>query len=705
MLKGLTKSALRSLSSEDTVRALHTSASEITHFCDNLQKRTLRRCLKGYGLSVPTTLDGWRSPDIIWRAICYKFPQLSTYPLGEVIERALKKTVSILMLNPDVSVSVPKDLSLTEKQVQQQLRLSIGKLGSEKILELFLSQWFFELSIRNLRGERAKPQFDFGFWYHFSQDGYLVPFNSEIRLREELLNRCSEKAGEFLPYLLESLQERDFSEIERKISEGFLHVFVVQPTKTEQHRDPIRPFLNIVVGSQSQARLKADYNIDKKVTRFILHGDDPNVSFNSDKLEDFLGHKIHSLVKDLLDIGITIYMADLYVEREPNLARRLGIFIPVRHLEIWSQAQSQLERTVSFLARDDVSIHFAQRKERRDKHYDFATVMDNRCTSLLSGGLDSAAGAVWAIERGLAPTFVSHYQAPILSGIQGRLIAELGQIYKREFLHIGLHVAKSRKRKGQYKLGDSAYSLLPQHLRSFLFLALVTAVAMESKSSKVYMFENGPVALNPLFSEAHINTRTAHPQFLEYFRTLIEMVFGTELAIENPFCNKTKGEVASYLAKTKLERLVPLTNSCWRYSRVPVMAKQLGIQGYKGRHEGKCFPCIFRRVAVHNAGLWDKDVNYLVDIFNIFDAKIPSRFLDRQRDIITDIADFVRFCQSVKELSDYELLLRIPDFSVGASRVEPQELVTMYRRHAEEVLQCFRARSSETFKKVFASAL
>lgn len=705
MVKGSIRTSLRPLTCEDIAKSICQPASEIARFCDNLQKHSLRKSLEDYGLPLPTTLDGWRFPDIIWNAICQKFPQLNSYPLGKVTERALKKTVITVMLNPHPRLGMPEDPSLSEKQVQQRLRLSTKALGTEKILKLFLAQWFFELSIRDLRGKRGDPRFDYSFGYHFSRDGYLVSLDFEKRLRERLLNQCRGIAEEFFPFLWKSLREKDFSKIDRRISQGLVQVFRVRPTKIKQKQGVSRPFLNVIVGTQSKAKLKTAYRIDKKVTRFVPHGKDLNVSFNFETLEDFLGHRVHSLVKDLLEVGIVIYMADLYAKREQNLARQVGILMPVRHPKIWAQAQTQLERTVSFLARDNISIQFVKRKEHRDELHDFSVIPNKRCVCLLSGGIDSAAGAVWAIEHGLTPIFVSHFAANALSGIQKSLIRRLTQIYGREFPHVSFHVTKSRKRKGRYRLGRPPGSILAQHLRSFLFLSLATAVALESKSSKVYIFENGPLALNPLFSEARINTRTVHPHFLEYFRTLIKTVFGVELVIENPFCYQTKGEVVSLLSSKKVQHLVPITNSCWNWFKVPVIAGQLGIRGFDGKHDGECFPCILRRVAIHHAGLWNKDAPYLIDIFNIFNIRIFDRFPDLGRDIVTGIADFVRFCQNVKVLSDNELLLRVPDFSVSVKETEPQELVAMYRRFAEEVLQCFQARSSDTFRKVFTSAL
>lgn len=267
----------------------------------------------------------------------------------------------------------------------------------------------------------------------------------------------------------------------------------------------------------------------------------------------------------------------------------------------------------------------------------------------------------------------------------------------RELQHIGFYVAKSKSPRAQFPLSGPPRSIMAQHLRSFLFLSLAAAVALESKINKVYIFENGPIALNPLFSEARVNTHTAHPHFLSYFSKLIKTVFNIQLHVENPFAYLTKGEVTSILAKPKLHGLVAKTCSCWNWFKVPLMAKQLRIKKFKGRHDGECLPCIIRRSSIHYAGLWNKDTKYLTDIFKSYSTL--------SRDTIIAVADYLRFCQNVKSISDSKLLLYAPDFSVCEEGVDSQQLVEMYREHAEEVTHCFRKRFSKKLLQDFFSIL
>jgi 7-cyano-7-deazaguanine synthase in queuosine biosynthesis len=717
----------------------------------------------------------------------------------------------------------------------------------------------------------------------------MVSLTAERRLRETLAAQCEESAGSFCSFLKKSIEQEDPASAESQIESGFEKVFEASLRGGKKENEELdKPFINVIVGKRSLDSIRKSYTVDEdnEVREFLLHADDANVSFSFDTLERQLGHPLHSLVKDLLDIGVAVYMSDRYTRRGRDLGRRIGLLMPVRHLDIWEGAKRKLERAVSFLGRDDFNIHFEKREEEAgsiNRVDSFAIESDKRCVCLFSGGLDSMAGAVWALEKKLTPVFVSHYANNQLARSQRSLVSQLDEKYDRKLVsveitqqsleklesegvsgdlltmlqnakyhvgadelprilermigdeqaesilehtrvleHIGVYATKARGKK----MSKPPRSLMTQHLRSFLFLSLATAVALESGISTVYIFENGPVALNPLFSEARVNSRTAHPHFLAYFQALIRAIFKVELSIKNPFVYRTKGEVARDLAKPELGGLVAKTCSCWNWFRVPLMAKQrirkaakaearkkaeaagktvadilidvgdktvvqaateaaaraaataavkaasraeaqaaaqaaaaaavraaaeskikptVKITGKaaadaaareaaakavdgpevkkaieviaqaaaeaaaevtakaavkaagKCRHDGECLPCVLRRTAMHHADLWDKDAPYLTNIFQ----KYPE--LGDYTKLA--VADFVRFCKNVTSLFGAELLLRVPELSVYEEGVDTQKLVRMYRKHAEEVIDCFRERSKDKFQQDFASVL
>ncbi|KKL16534.1 hypothetical protein LCGC14_2494610, partial [marine sediment metagenome] len=354
-----------------------------------------------------------------------KDPELVFYPLGAITERALKKTIIRLSF----FASGKNSLDIDEKELLRNLRISIKKLGIEGILILFLTEYFFEMCIDQNRRSWKDLKFDLGFWYNFSKDGYFVSLSSQRKLRQTLSKQCEEKAGIFLPFLRKCIKEGDFTRNKQRISDGFIRTFGILLPKRENLKNLRKSFLNVIVGTTSLSKLRKSYVLSKEIKRFFLHTEGSNVSLSFNTLERLLGHNIHSLIKDLLDIGTTVYMADLYTKREFNLERRVSILMPVRHPHVWSNAQKEIEKTVSFLGRDNFSIKFIKRKEKVDKLRRFSVKSDNRCVCLFSGGLDSLAGAAWVLDHKLDPIFVSHYSSNILVGIQKSLISQLEKIY------------------------------------------------------------------------------------------------------------------------------------------------------------------------------------------------------------------------------------------------------------------------------------
>jgi hypothetical protein len=233
---------------------------------------------------------------------------------------------------------------------------------------------------------------------------------------------------------------------------------------------------------------------------------------------------------------------------------------------------------------------------------------------------------------------------------------------------------------------------MTQFLRSFLFLSIAAVVAIESGIDKVWICENGPVSLNPMFSEARLNTRTAHPRFIADFQSLIERLFRVDLKIENPFLRETKAEVAGRFAMPELEHIVRETNSCWNSFAVPRRAKGIERAGGAFHQDGDCLPCVIRRASLFRAKLDRCDASYLVNVFTEFpDLDLTTQLL---------IADYLRFCLNLERLDEAALLLAYPDFSVFVPGVDPRDLIAMYKRHCGEVIESFRQLGSGETKQL-----
>lgn len=733
MVNSLVSGAARMLSGRDLADSLSGTTRAFEGFCASLEKNSLRAGLRVRGLGNRTPVNAGSLPDAVWVALSRKHPHLRHYPLGEIAERALKKTVADLLPQSDQTDPAGLTMIADENLIEVFLRSSLKAMDRGARLELLLSNYFFEMAIDYLRRPSGQMDEDWGYEYHFSRAGCAVSTTAEHRFRQVLAAQCAESAESFLPFLLTSLAESS-TVIDNKITVGLAKVFGARPGKSANEVATARkPLVNVVAGSRSAAELRKSFTVLERVPkaprktarktarkavrkteseddlmRLVLDGKRPNVTCKFSVLEAFLGRPLHSLTRDFLEIGAAVYITDIHCKRASNLKRRVGLVMPVRHLDVWSNAAPLLERAVSELGRDDFAIHFQKRKLTAERIKPLNAKSSDRCVCLFSGGIDSLAGVVWALDKGLKPVLVSHFANNVMSGIQNSLAAAIEAAYglkpgtyapvdgQQEASPDRVHIFVNEKKgkKAPYALPPRADSIMAEYLRSFLFLSIACAVAVESGINTVYVFENGPVALNPLLSEGTVTTRTAHPHFLSNFRELVKAVFGEGLCIENPFRYKTKGEITRMLAKPMLEGLVKKSNSCWNWFIVPAHAKR---KGFKGRHDGLCLPCILRRTSVYAAGLWDKDAKYLVNVF--------KGYPNLSRNTIVAIADLLRFCKNVTTLNGPELLSFAPDLSVYDEHTDSGLMVEMYRRHAHEVIECFRNRSNAQLRQAMKALL
>jgi 7-cyano-7-deazaguanine synthase in queuosine biosynthesis len=698
---------------EHFVDALIVVGERLVTLTEMLSKGNPRDILIGEGVLLPECipLDGYTIPDAIWNALFYLRPRIGRHPLGEITERAVKKLVADLILLPGMVTQAETNPPLDVRETQRRLQLAIKTQGPDGILRNYVSHFFFEMGMDFLRREKRRPYVDYSRRYHFSNLGDFIPLNAEARFRRRFEDQCREAAARFLPHLFRCLEPGEHHRLESELWEGLIEVFG-RPGPRRHRIAADDSFVNVVVGGRSLKRLSEKYDISDHVLKLSLHTKTTNVSFSFGPLEKFLHlirqrdlarhisdkkaikgaseatqrlvpKPLHSLVRDLLDIAVVIYMADRYVKRGPQLDRRIGTFLPVRHPEVWEQARPDLERMISFLGRDLFKIHFAQRRCEKDPIEEIRVMpKDNRCVCLFSGGLDSVAGAIWALRETKDPIFIGHYANNRLSSVQKSLFADIKLRYGNRPHYLGLYVNKRKGKLTRNALGDSPSSVAVQHLRSFLFMALATAVALELQIQKVFMFENGPVAINPLLSEARVNTRTSHPFFLEAYQALVRKVFGAHIDVMNPFLGQTKGEVVSILADSDMRKLVSETVSCYIPFRVPLLAwRRWGPKQFSGLHDGTCLACVLRRVAVYAADMWAEDTRYLYNVFRAY-PDLPEGSVEA-------LTDLIRFCFNVVSMNDAELMRRVPDFSICAGAVHPKALMAMYRRHAKEVLSCF----------------
>jgi hypothetical protein len=317
-------------------------------------------------------------------------------------------------------------------------------------------------------------------------------------------------------------------------------------------------------------------------------------------LDDLLKLKVYptEIGLDLLVLAAHVHAADTRISRstesQDNWTREIRLVVPVSDIGRWSAAGPTLKRILNFLTGDRWEIGFRARPGT------FAKAVPNAPKELLghsfdsinlfSGGLDSLIGAIDAVEDGRKPLFVSHAGEGAVSKPQEDCFEALTTHYRKhdlKRLRVWMAFSKTLVR-----------GVLPEDTtrgRSFLFFALgALAGSGLGRSFTLRVPENGLISLNvPLDSLrlGALSTRTTHPFYIARWNELLKTL-GIPGRIENPYWNKTKGEMVSECSNpTLLEKLIPVSMSC--ASPTKGRWQRLGME-----HCGYCLPCLIRRAAL-----------------------------------------------------------------------------------------------------------
>jgi len=398
---------------------------------------------------------------------------------------------------------------------------------------------------------------------------------------------------------------------------------------------------------------------------------------------------MQSEIRDLVDLAVSVYIADELVARESSLdgwTRDFRMCIPVRQPAQWEHADHDLSRTLSFLSQDRFHFEFPERTEldRSVRHrVGLPAGFDAIC--LFSGGIDSLLGAHQLLRAGRKVILLGHQAEPVTAAAQKTLAAELGRRFPNATTHVQCRVARSKNEKPSYALPPKVED--SHRPRSFLFLALAVAVARATKIKDVYIPENGLIALNPPLQVSRIgshSTRTAHPIYLTRFVTFLRSAGLFDGTIRNPFLYESKTDMLRAM-EPSLIPLVTRSVSCSHPSRY----HDEGV-----RHCGYCVPCLYRRAAMMVCGL-DRDWDYAYDVFS------TRRSLKKHRPLtpykLADVRALVPFAERVSRARTLEMEKLIlahgyfpPDVGreIGISQSGDYRLWTeMLRRWADDFMR------------------
>jgi len=394
-----------------------------------------------------------------------------------------------------------------------------------------------------------------------------------------------------------------------------------------------------------------------------------NLSRNFQELLRWQRRELASQMADLLDIASAIYAADIGLPRgrQEQWVRQIHMFLPVRDLAFWQARADALGYLLYVLTRDHYVFEFVAREREeeaclsRAEEAHFAA----DCVCLLSGGVDSLAGALMLLHTGRKPMFVCHQSGnPTIRAAQHYVLQSLHGLAAGQFGSATLRL-QVRGQSGHFPA--PAQREPSQRARGFLFMSLALAAAAGLGVSEAYMYENGILTLAVPLSSARIgglSTRSTHPKIMALMNRLAaDMGLGVELL--NPFMYQTKAEIIRDILRPRLSpSVIQKTVSCWAAGRA-------------SRPCGGCVACLIRRLAMLAAGLPDEA--YEIDVL-----AEPQRY--RGTEAYANLVDLLGLSGEYLARPDAELLKLSPELVDCASYgVSLTDALAMYRRFAQEV--------------------
>ena len=134
------------------------------------------------------------------------------------------------------------------------------------------------------------------------------------------------------------------------------------------------------------------------------------------------------------------------------------------------------------------------------------------------------------------------------------------------------------------------------------------------------------------------------------------------MTIKNPYVYRTKREVIEPVFN-RLPEALPVSNSCWRNSRLSGGAT----------HCGECIPCFIRRIAIES--FCADDTLYAKDPWSTEFSDLAPEDIGRRN--LADLGEFIKIFETS---SDEEIMSAWPElYSLNSP-----EIIAMYRRFANE---------------------
>lgn len=277
-------------------------------------------------------------------------------------------------------------------------------------------------------------------------------------------------------------------------------------------------------------------------------------------------------------VGSAVFEAEQKL-RERRIRR---IVIPIYHSGKLNCDLAEIRRLVHelliFTLVEDIDVIFKPTKIRPSRADVPGEEHAAKAVCLFSGGTDSYSGVLLAREQflDLKAVFCAHADQSRVIHIVSILQKKILQKRRIEIIKVPVPAIEAR-----------GYA----QLRGFLYLLTATAVAQKFSSQRIIVTECGPTMYQPRFSPLDSITMTTHPFVVAKAAQIGSLLLNRELRIRTPFENLTKAEV---IAISPEKDGLRYTHSC--------------ISSRFGTHDGTCYGCVIRRLAMTAVGV--RDVTY-----------------------------------------------------------------------------------------------
>jgi len=447
-----------------------------------------------------------------------------------------------------------------------------------------------------------------------------------------------------------------------------------------------KPKINVVATNPRNPNVLSGYTIASDHVFFILSGPRKNVINNFTGFDRMV---LSERERDLLDLSVSVHMADLSVKKNPFTgARRIDLLVPVADPDYWNSHAPTISAICTFLDRNPFHVHFVEQRDEVHRESE-SPELEPDVVCCFSGGLDSLAGAHELLGTGRSVLLSTVIHGRVVAGIANAAYKAIqrhhGEVNRSVFNACAIKGGRSHQYAGRLESS--------MHCRSFIYLTSAAVVAHHFGAKEVVIPENGVFALNIPLNRGRLGTRTVHPIFVKQMEQLLNKILSGSLSIVNPFERLTKAEVVSRLSD--IPESISNTVSCAKAWRTPTIAYRLSK--LSSRHCGSCHPCIVRRISTIISGFEVHDSSYVIDMFNDLFPRASSR--KEYRDAAVAVLEVLKFSHDIIRLDIEGVRHRYSEFEELPDNYEVDEAILMYKRYANEVQAIFADKSSDSMKR------